>query len=66
VQKLPYPSIAGIKLGKEAGHFIAVLGEDADGFLIADPLYGRSKVTKAALAQGRGAFSGFFLVLSKP
>jgi hypothetical protein len=66
VQDLPYPSIAGIKLGKDSGHFIAVLGKDADGYLIADPIYGRSKITRQALAKGRRAFSGFFLVLSKP
>jgi hypothetical protein len=66
VTRLPHPSIAGLKLGGDAGHFVAVLDEDAEGYVIADPLYGRSKVTKAALAKGGTSFSGFFLVLSKP
>lgn len=66
VARLPCPSIAGLRLGEESGHFVAILSSDKDGYTIADPRRGRSRITHATLAKGRVPFSGFFLVLSRP
>ena len=69
VTQVPHPAIAGISLGKGFGHFIAILGEDAEGnILIADPLYGTSKMrnpSTATLTKEDSKFTGFFLVLEK-
>lgn len=64
VAELPCPSIAGLRLTEQSGHFVAILSADTDGYLIADPIRGRSKVTHATLAKGLMPFSGFFMVLS--
>ena len=66
IKHLHYPSIAGLKLGPHAGHFIAILAEDAEGYLIADPIYGRTHLKRKILEEEWASFSGFFMVLSKP
>lgn len=65
VAELPHPSIAGLRLTEQSGHFVAVLSADVEGYWIADPRRGRSKVTHATLAKGLTPFSGFFMVLSE-
>jgi hypothetical protein len=66
VKALPCPAIAGLNLGPGMGHFVAVLEECEDGYLVADPIAGKTKVLRDQLEKGIGAFSGFFLVLSEP
>ncbi len=65
---LPYPSIAGLRLGPQSGHFIAILGpaREGGGYDVADPLYGRGIVRQRDLQDGPRCFSGFFLVLHPP
>jgi hypothetical protein len=61
---LPFPSIAGVRLSNfgNSGHFIAVLGQADDKYIIADPLEGKLLLSKAAL-QANYTFTGFFMRL---
>lgn len=49
IKHLPYPCIAGLRLGPQSGHFIAILAEEDEGYLIADPIYGRSHLKSKTL-----------------
>jgi len=57
--ELPYPSIAGTRMGV-AGHFIAVLDREGDNYVIGDPLEGRSLLPRSQIGTSR-YFTGFFL-----
>jgi len=65
VTKLPYPSVAGVKLPGGIGHFIAILGETADAYVVGEPMSGKLIVPKARLASTYD-FTGFFMVVSRP
>lgn len=60
---LPYPAIAGVKLGARAGHFIAVIGETPEHYLIGEPMSGRRLIRKDRLHQSGYEFTGFFMTL---
>jgi len=64
--ELPYPSIAGVRLGgpKGAGHFISVLGLTPQGYIIGEPLQGRRILPYKTLTQTYD-FTGFFLVIER-
>jgi ABC-type bacteriocin/lantibiotic exporter with double-glycine peptidase domain len=59
---IPSPAIAGVVLPGNAGHFIAILGSDAQHVTIADPLKGELVIDKSQI-QNYYRFTGFFLVL---
>ena len=65
VTKLPYPSVAGVKLPSGVGHFIAVLGETSDAYILGEPLSGRLIVPKARINTVY-TFTGFFMVIRRP
>ena len=65
VTRLPYPSVAGVRLPGGAGHFIAVLEETGDAYVIGEPMRGKLTVPKSRLA-GAYDFTGFFMVVSQP
>lgn len=58
--ELPYPAIAGVTVG--AGHFITIIGEEGDGYIVGEPLAGRIKINKGEIFD-RMKFTGFFLVV---
>ncbi|HTJ00760.1 MAG TPA: cysteine peptidase family C39 domain-containing protein [Dongiaceae bacterium] len=62
-QNVHVPAIAGVRLPQAAnnGHFIALLAQNGDKFVVGDPLQGREELTRAELAE-RYAFTGFYLV----
>jgi hypothetical protein len=60
---LPCPSIAGIKLGPGAGHFVAILRDNGDHYEIGDPMHGRIRVRKKEIATNALVFSGFFMTI---
>jgi hypothetical protein len=64
---LIYPAIAGTQLGGAggAGHFIVVLNKTPDGYLIADPVYGKPVLRSGEISGGRYRFTGFFLKLAR-
>ena len=62
VTRLPYPSVAGVRLPGGAGHFIAVLAETGDAYVIGEPMRGRLSVPKARLRDAYD-FTGFFMVV---
>lgn len=64
VQRLPYPALAGVSLGPNAGHFVCVLGETDTGYLLADPARGRKTISKD-FHFNPYEFTGFFMVLEK-
>lgn len=64
VTKLPHPAIAGVKLPGGIGHFIAVLGETADAYVIGEPMSGKLIVPKARIGTAYN-FTGFFMVVEK-
>lgn len=61
---LPYPAIAGTRIGNETGtgHFIAVLDREGDRYVIGDPMIGRQVLSPAEITHGR-FFTGFFLLI---
>jgi hypothetical protein len=59
VRDLPVPSIAGINMG-QAGHFITILSENEDHYVVGDPLSGRSEIPKNEIFD-RIRFTGFFM-----
>lgn len=61
---LPHPAIAGVRLGPGMGHFIAIIGETAEHYVIGEPLRGRLTLSKSKLHSSGYEFTGFFLVLS--
>ena len=64
VTGLPYPSVAGVRLPGGAGHFIAVLGEAGDVYVIGEPMRGKLTVPKSRLGSAYD-FTGFFMVVGK-
>ncbi len=53
------PAVVGVRLGV-VGHFIAILGQEGDRFLVGDPLIGRELLSRDDL-QKRYAFTGFHM-----
>lgn len=62
---LPCPSIAGIRLGAGAGHFVAILRDTGSHYLIGDPMSGLLKVGKEQIRTNAPAFSGFFMEVKR-
>lgn len=60
---LPSPAIAGVNVNG-LGHFITILGETPDAYIIGEPLAGRLQVAKSDLSQ-RYDFTGFFMVVGR-
>jgi hypothetical protein len=60
----PAPSIAGVRLSDsgDAGHFITILGQQGDDYIVGDPLEGKRVLSKAALLD-KYTFTGFFMRL---
>lgn len=60
---LPYPAIAGVRLGDEhgSGHFITILGKTPQGYVIGDPVSGREVMSRKKMQIGY-YFTGFFIV----
>jgi hypothetical protein len=58
---IPSSSIAGVRI-QGRGHFIAILGTNAAGITVGDPLFGTLVMPQAELVQ-RYNFTGFFLVI---
>ena len=65
VARLPYPSVAGVTLPGGAGHFIAILEETGDAYVIGEPMRGKLTVPKSRLS-GSYNFTGFFMVVGAP
>lgn len=63
---LPYPSIAGTRLGGQSGtgHFIAILGREGDRYVIGDPL-GRRELVRGEDLNAKRYFTGFFLLVEQ-
>lgn len=59
---IPAPSIAGVLLRRNSGHFIAVMEASAETVKIMDPMHGVSNIARAEAVK-RYRFTGFFLVL---
>jgi len=64
LQRLPYPALAGVSLGPNAGHFICVLGEIEKEYLLAGPASGLKRIPKDLHFKPYD-FTGFFMVLEK-
>lgn len=64
--EMPYPSIAGTKIGGPSGvgHFVAILGREGNRYIVGDPLVGRLTLTPEEL-HAQYYLTGFFLVVSK-
>lgn len=62
--KLPHPAVAGVKLPGGIGHFIAILGETPDAYIIGEPMSGKLIVPKARIGTAY-SFTGFFMVVEK-
>ena len=62
--KLPSPAIAGVKLYAEFGHFITILSEQDNVYVIGDPLEGWREYTKQQLLDEYD-FTGFFIVFEQ-
>ena len=58
------PSIAGVLLRGNAGHFIAVLKQSPTEVTVMDPMHGMAVIPRAELAQ-RYRFTGFFLLAQR-
>lgn len=65
--RLPWPAIAGTRIGNQdgTGHYVTILGENARGYLIGDPLHGLFTLTRAELGKKRW-FTGFFIYIVHP
>ncbi len=61
---VPLPAIAGVRLKHLAnsGHFIALIGRNADRLIFSDPMDGFSTNTLAEL-DGQYEFTGFFMLI---
>jgi hypothetical protein len=65
VECVPVPSIAGITMGMgEAGHFITILSETEDRYVVGDPLNGRSEHVKNEILDAF-SFTGFFMHVTR-
>ncbi len=64
VVQLPFPSVAGVLLPGDFGHFISVLDETDTTYVIGDPMVGRVYVSKASIGDSY-EFTGFFMVVEK-
>jgi hypothetical protein len=62
---LPCPAIAGVTLEGGFGHFIAILEETPDFYIIADPMKGKLALPKNNIAN-HYRFTGFFLHIKPP
>ena len=58
------PAVVGVGLGS-IGHFIPILGQEGDHFIVGDPLHGREFLTLEELQQ-RYRFTGFHMRIRKP
>jgi predicted double-glycine peptidase len=65
VAKLPFPSVAGVLLPGDVGHFISILGETDTTYVVGDPMHGRVNVSKSRLGASYN-FTGFFMVVGNP
>ena len=63
VAEIPVPSIAGVKIGG-AGHFITILDDLGDPYLVGDPLIGQSVCPKQLMAK-RFQFTGFIMKVER-
>lgn len=57
------PAVVGVRLGS-IGHFIAILGQEGDKFIIGDPLRGRELLSREELEQ-RYDFTTFHMRISR-
>ena len=64
VKQLPWPSVAGVTLPGGGGHFIAILGETAEGYVVGEPMSGKLIVPKSRVRTAYD-FTGFFMVVEK-
>jgi hypothetical protein len=62
---LLYPAIAGVRLGERRGHFIAILGETPEHYIVGEPMAGRRLLRKDRMARSDYEFTGFFMLLEK-
>ncbi len=62
---LPHPAIAGVKLGARAGHFVAILGETPEHYIVGEPMSGRRLLRKDRMERSGYEFTGFFMLLRK-
>ena len=64
--RLPCPAIAGVRPRAMSliGHFISVLESTPDGYVVADPLFGKKRRTMKQLRE-EYVFTGFFMVVEK-
>ena len=58
----PAPAIAGVVLPGGAGHFVAILSDNADAVTVGDPLKGKLVIPRKELNDSYH-FTGFFLVV---
>ena len=58
------PVVVGVRLDT-VGHFIPVLGQDGDRFVIGDPLFGRERLSREELHK-RYDFTGFHMRIGNP
>ncbi len=63
-EALPYPAIAGTRIGGPGGigHFIAILGREGDQYVVGDPSTGRVLLSPSEIGTTR-YFTGFFLLV---
>jgi predicted double-glycine peptidase len=59
---IPTPSIAGVVLPGDTGHFVAVLSSTPERVVIGDPLTGKLEISPSDLKK-RYHFTGFYLVV---
>ena len=57
------PAVVGVMLGS-IGHFIPILGQDGDRFIVGDPLRGRELMSRSELLR-RYEFTGFRMRITK-
>ena len=57
------PAVVGVRLGY-IGHFIAILGQEGDKFVIGDPLNGRELLSREELEQ-RYDFTAFHMQIKR-
>jgi hypothetical protein len=62
---LIHPAIAGVRLGERAGHFIAILGETPEHYIVGEPMSGRRLLRKDRMNRSGYEFTGFFMLLHK-
>ncbi|MFA6240954.1 MAG: cysteine peptidase family C39 domain-containing protein [Candidatus Hydrogenedentales bacterium] len=60
---LPVPCIAGVNMGA-AGHFITILEQNGDSYVVGDPLVGRATYSKEDLFR-EFRFTGFFMAVKE-